>query len=338
MSSTNNVSLIGQITSQSQNLATLRQQLNDLSQQATTGQVASDYSGLGTKAEPVLNLNAQQPLIQGYQDNITNVSNKMTLMNNALSQIATVGNNLVSAIQTQLQNSPTNVANVQQIAAQGLQTVEDMLNQNIDGQYLFAGSSSSTPPFADNSTLNSNFNNQIQSWLATGNTSALTTAINGFSATNLGLSAGLATSGNVTTQVDANTNVDYTVKADGSGFQDLIRALTLVANTPYPGASNTATGPDYQNLMNDALTTAQKGVTEVNNTSQSLAGKFAQVKAIGDQNTSDLTVVQNQLSTLTTADTTTAITEMQALQTQLTSSYQVTNIVSKLSLVNYLTF
>ncbi len=338
MTSTNNVSLIGQVTAQSQNLATLRQQLNDLSQQVTTGQTASDYAGLGTNAEPVLNLNAQQPLIQGYQSNITNVSNKMTMMNSALSQITSVGNNLVAAIQTQLQNSPSNVANVQQIAAQGLQTVEDMLNQNINGQYLFAGSNSTTPPFADSSTLNSNFNNEIQNWLATGNTSALTSAINGFSASNLGLSPGLATSGNVTTQVDANTNVDYTVKADGAGFQDLIRALTLVANTPYPTASNTATGPDYQNLMNSALTTAQKGVTEVNNTAQTLAGKFAQVKAIGNQNTSDLTIVQNQLSTLTSADTTSAITEMQALQTQLTSSYQVTSLVNKLSLVNYVTF
>ncbi len=338
MTTTNSVSLMGQTTAQSANLTELRQQLNDLSQQVTTGQLSPDYSGLGNNVKPVLDLNGQQPLIQGYQANIDNVSNKMTMMNSALQQMTTVGNNLVAAIQTQLQNSPVNAANIQQIASQGLQTLQDMMNQNIDGQYLFAGSSSSQPPYAGSNIMNSNFNTQIQNWLATGNTSALTTTINGFSATNLGLSASLATSGNVTTQVDANTNVDYTVKGDGAGFQDLIRALALVANTPYPGATNTATGPDFQNLMNYALTTAQKGVNEISTTTQTLAGKFAQVKAIKDQNASDLTIVQNQLSTFTGADTTKAITEMHALQTQLTSSYQVTNLVSKLSLVNYLTF
>ncbi len=338
MTTTNSISLMGQTTAQSTNLADLRQQLNDLSQQVTTGQLTPDYSGLGNNVKPVLDLNGQQPLIQGYQANIDNVSNKMTMMNSALTQMITVGNNLVAAIQTQLQSSPVNAANIQQIASQGLQTLQDMMNQNIDGQYLFAGSSSSQPPYAGSNILNSNFNNEIQNWLATGNTTALTTAINGFPATGLGLSSSLATSGNVTTQVDANTNVDYTVKADSTGFQDLIRSLALVANTPYPGPTNTATGPDFQNLMNYALTTAQKGVNEISATTQTLAGKFAQVKAIKEQNASDLTIVQNQLSTYTAANTTNAITEMQALQTQLTSSYQVTNIISKLSLVNYLQF
>ncbi len=57
-------------------------------------------------------------------------------MNNALTNISDVGNQLVTAIQTQLQNSPANIQNIQQIAQQGLQTVEAMINQNNNGQYL----------------------------------------------------------------------------------------------------------------------------------------------------------------------------------------------------------
>ncbi len=334
----NNVSLLGQSTAQSQRLADLRQQMDDLSRQVTTGQVADTYSGLGTNADPLQNLNNQEPLLQSYQANITNVSNKMTLMNNALTNISSVGNQLVTSIQTQLQNDPTDISNIQQIAKQGLSTVEAMINQNISGQYLFAGSDSASPPFADDSTLNSNFNNQIQGWLSTGNTAALTGTINGFSATNLGLSPGLSTSGNVTTQIGDNQNVDYTVNANAPGFQNIIRALTLVANLPYPSGANVATPIDFQNVMNYALTTAQKGVQQVSDTAQTLAGKFTQVQAQQTQNTSDLTLVQNQISKLEGADTTSAIAQMQTLQTQLQASYQVTGMVSKLSLVNYLSF
>ena len=336
--STSSVSLLGQTTAQSERLADLRKQMDNLSREVTTGQVSDTYSGLGTQAGPLMNLNSQQPLLQSYLSNISSVSNTMTLMNNALSQITDVGNQLVTAIQTQLQNSPTNLQNVQQIARQGLQTVQDMINQNNNGQYLFAGSDNSSPPFVDNSTLNSNFTNQINSWLATGDTTTLLNNINGFSATNLGLSQGLAASGNLTTQIGDNQTVDYTIKADNAGFQNIIRALTLVANAPFPSGTDTATATDYQNVMNSALVTAQQGVTQVNTTSATLAGKFAQVNAAKDNNTTDLQLVQNRIATLTGADTTTAIAEMQALQTQLTSSYQVTNLVSHLSLVNFLNF
>jgi len=336
--STNNVSLLGQSTAQSERLAALRQQMDTLSSEVTTGQVADTYSGLGTQAEPVLNLNAQQPLLQSYQNNISTVSNTMTLMNNALSQISDAGTTLIDAIQTQLQNSPTNLQNVQQIAQRGLQTVEDMINQNNNGQYLFAGSNGSSPPFVDNSTLNSNFVNQINGWLATGNTPTLLGNISGFTATNLGLSSSLTTSGNVTAQIGDNQTVDYTINANNPGFQNIIRALTLVANTPYPSATDTATPADFQAVMGSALTTAQQGVTQVNATATTLGGKFEQVNAAKTTNTADLSLVQSQISTLTSADTTTAISEMQALQTQLTASYQVTNMVSKLSLVNFLTF
>ncbi len=71
-------------TAQGERLAGLRQQMDNLSREVTTGQVSDTYSGLGTNADPVLNLNAQQPLLQSYLTNISSASNTMTLMNNAL--------------------------------------------------------------------------------------------------------------------------------------------------------------------------------------------------------------------------------------------------------------
>jgi flagellar hook-associated protein 3 FlgL len=336
MTISNNVSLFGRSISQSQRLGDLRALMDDLSRQVTTGQIAENYSGLGTRATALINLNSQEPLLKTYQANIQNVSNKMTMMNNAMASISDVGNQVITAIQTQLQNDPANFANIRQIAQQGLQTVESLLNLSIGGQYLFAGSDYASPPFIDDSALNSNFNNQLQGWLASGNTAALTANIDGFSAASLGLSSGLASSGNVTTRVNDTLNINYTVKADQAGFKDIIRALTLVANAPYPSSTDTATAADFQNVMDYALATAQRGVQAVNSTAQELAGKFVLVKAAQKQNDTDLALVQNQISALTSADTTAAIVQMQSLQVQLQSSYQVTSIVNQLSITDYI--
>ncbi len=134
----------------------------------------------------------------------------------------------------------------------------------------------SNPPFVDDSTLNSNFTNQINTWLTTGNTAGLLSATNGFSATQLGLSPALAASG----QRDRprsegdNQTVNYTINADQPGFQNIIRALTLVANLPYPSSSDTATPADFQNVMNNALTTAQQAVQQINSTSADAGGEI----------------------------------------------------------------
>src|SRR5438105_3884276 len=116
--SANSVSLLGQAIAQSKRLGDLRVTMDSLSREITTGQTADSYSGLGTQAQPLQNLNALQPLLQSYQTNVDTVSNKMTLMNNALTNISTVGNQLISALQTQLQNDPTDIASIRQVAQQ----------------------------------------------------------------------------------------------------------------------------------------------------------------------------------------------------------------------------
>lgn len=332
----NNVSLLGHMTAQTGRLGDLRARLNELSRQITTGQIAQSYGDLGTQAQPLQSFHSMEPMLKSYQNNIDTVSNTMTIMNNAMSNISSVTNDFIASMQTLLQNDPSNIISIRQIAENALKTVQDMMNQSIDGKYLFAGSDSSTPPFVDNSTLNSNVNNQIQTWLASGSNSGLTSAVEGFSSTSLGFSATLADSGNLTIQIGVSRTVDYTVKADGDGFQNIVRALTIAANLPYPQAGDTATMNDFQTVMNSALEIAQRGVKEVDNQAQVLAGKFAMVKTIQSQNSAELNIVQTQISKMESADTTSAIAELQILQTQLAASYQVTGIVSQLSLVNYM--
>lgn len=336
MTITGNVSLLAQSGAQSRRLGDLRQQLDDLSRQVSTQQKSDTYGGLGTDAINLQYLNKQEPMLQSYLNNISNVSNSMTLMNNALTSISKVGNDLVSAIQTQIKNGSDTIASIQQIAQQGLKMVEDMINTQYNGKYLFAGSASDSPPFVDDSTLNSNFVTQINNWLASGDTAALNATIDGFTPTNLGLSAGLSTAGASTARIGDNLSVDYTMKASDTGFQNLIRGLTLIANLPYPGNSDVATSANFTDVMTHALSTVQNAMQDINTSTQTLAGKFNLLKSVQTDHQNDLQLVQTQIAQITNADPTEALVKIQTLQTQLTASYQVTNIVSQLSLVNFL--
>ncbi len=338
MTITGNISFLAQSSAQSNRLNDLRATLDDLQRQATTQKKYDSYSGFGTDAVNLLRLKSDQPLLQSYLSNIDQVTTRMNLMNSSLSEISKVGNQLLSTIQLQQQNGGVNVNAVRQQAQQGLKFIEDLINQNIGGHYLFSGSDVANPPFVDDSTLNSNFQNQITSWLAGGITNAqLINTTDGFSATNLGLSAGLSTAGAVTARIDHNLDIDYTIKADQPGFQDIIRALTFAANLPYPDpATDVATPTQYNAILDHIITVATNGVQEVNDTSQQLASKFNLIKSIKDQHTADVGVSQTQIDKIENADPTSVLVSMQVLQTQLTASYQITSTISKLALVNFL--
>lgn len=333
----NNVSLLGQSTTQSERLGDLRSMFDNLSRQVTTQKKYEDYSGFGADAMQIQRLKTQQPLIQSYMSNIDRVTNRMTMVNNSLSSISKVGNDLISSITTLLQNGTVTISSIQQVAQQGLQTVEDLLNQQLDGHYIFGGSDVQSPPFVNDSSLNSNIKTQLTNWLASGNTAALTSTVDGFSGPALGLSSTLATSGNITARVDDNLDIDYTVKGDSSGMQGLLRSLTMIANLSIPGGGDVATQAQFDTVMQHLLGTTQDAVGQINDMAANLSGKFNLLKSLKDSHQSDLNLVQSQADTLENADPATALTQMQALQTQLTASYQVTNIVSKMSLTNYIT-
>jgi flagellar hook-associated protein 3 FlgL len=338
MTITGNISFFAQATSQSNRLNDLRSLMDDLQRQATTQKKFESLSGFGTGTLNLLRLRNEQPLLQSYMDNIDQVSTRMTLMNTSLSKISEVANQMINTINLQRQNGQINVAAVQQQAQQSLKFVEDLINQNIDGHYLFGGSDMTNPPFVDDSTLNSNFQNQIAPWLAGTITNAqIKATTDGFSLTNLGLSAGLPAAGTVTARIDHNLDIDYTIKADQQGFQDVIRALAFAANLTYPDATtDVATPVQYNDLLDHILDMATDGVREVNDTSQQLASKFNLVKSIRENHASDLGVGQTQIDKIENADPTSVLTSMQVLQTQLTASYRITQTVSQLSLVNFL--
>jgi flagellar hook-associated protein 3 FlgL len=333
MTISNNVSLLAQSTSQSNRLSDLRATFDDLERQVTTQKKYANYSGFGTDSVNLQRLHNSQTMTNGYLDNINTVLPRINMMSQNMTQIAQLGTQLLSTINLA---GGANIDTINQVAQQNLGFTKDLTNQQLDGRYLFAGSDAENQPFTDSNTLNSNFSDQINSWLANGGSAPLISATDAFSTTNLGLSAGLANSGAVTARIGQSTDIDYTVKADQPGFKDIISAFALLSNLKQPGPGDTATSAEFNSILSHATDVLTRGVQEMNDANQQLAGKTGLIKSIQDNHTSDTNLLQTQIDSLENADPQTAIINMQSLQNQLTASYQVTKIVSQLSLVNFM--
>jgi flagellar hook-associated protein 3 FlgL len=72
-----------------QALVNLQNQLDQLSQQLSTGQKSQDYAGLGVQAGLTVGLDAQLSALTGYGNAISLAGTNISLAQNALSQIGT---------------------------------------------------------------------------------------------------------------------------------------------------------------------------------------------------------------------------------------------------------
>ncbi|MCK5518992.1 MAG: hypothetical protein KAI61_06215, partial [Alphaproteobacteria bacterium] len=153
MTISSNVSFFAQSISQTNRLNNLRSTLDDLQRQITTQKKHETFSGFGTDSLTLQRLRSSQPLLQSYLDNIDKVSNRMNLMNEAMSTISEMGNQLVTAIHVQSQSGQEGIETINQLAQQSLQFVEDLINQTLDGHYLFAGSDVMSQPFINDTIL-----------------------------------------------------------------------------------------------------------------------------------------------------------------------------------------
>jgi flagellar hook-associated protein 3 FlgL len=333
------VSFLGQTTSQTNRLTDLNSELADLERQISTGKKYENFGDMGgVTAQTVQRVRVDNNAIQAYLSNITTVNNRIDQMNQAMTSAQTTTQQVVNSILSALQTSSVDVPSIITLAKSALAFVQDLANTNIDGRYLFAGSDTASAPFADGAQLDATMQTEVTNWLnGTTSTAQVKTDVDGFSGAQLGMNPALSASGSVTAQIDQSTNIDYTVRADTDGFQQIIRALGLMANLKVPNSgTDVPTTAELNDLMNKVVTMAKSGLDQMTAAQSALGTKSALISSIEDGHKKDASTLEGLISSTEGTDTTEAVTKLQALQTQLQASYNVTATLSKLSLVNFL--
>ena len=136
----------GQSTLAIQQLVDMRNQFDDLQRQLSTGQKSSNYAGLGLDRGVTVSLNSQMSAIGGFNDTISNVNTRISLMNTSLGSMT----NLESQVKAAMAQVPsgangTGAAVAQQTAHNSLDQLLGLLNTQAGDRYLFSGRATNQP-------------------------------------------------------------------------------------------------------------------------------------------------------------------------------------------------
>lgn len=129
-------------------------QITQLQQQESTGQVFTLPSDNPTAAETSLSLTTTLNQIQGYTASAQSAQGWMNDTNGSLSSMISLWNQALQTA-TQASNSTNNAQDLQAMAetVKGLQqNLGQLLNTQYEGSYIFGGFSDQTPPLAPLST------------------------------------------------------------------------------------------------------------------------------------------------------------------------------------------
>lgn len=124
----------------------MKNQLVDLQRQLGSGKKSETYGGLGSDRSLALSVQGSRAQIASYQQNISLVQTRISIMNTALTGMQ----KSVASTKTALLSVDFTLASGQTVgqltASNGLDAVIGMLNSDDGGRYLFGGRQTGTPP------------------------------------------------------------------------------------------------------------------------------------------------------------------------------------------------
>jgi flagellar hook-associated protein 3 FlgL len=293
------------------NMQQAQTQLSTASNQISSGETATDLQGYAAHAETLTAMQTVNNQVSGYLNQDSILSNKLTIQDTGLQQVAGAatgaslaitsaiangaGDQLMTALETQFQN-----------AAQGL-------NSTYNGEYVFAGGQVNTAP------------------LSVSSMSALAAAPSVASV----FQNDQQTTSN---QINPNTTIQTGFLASqlGTPLMTALQAIQNFANGP--------NGPFTGQLTATQVTFLQGQVANLNAAASALTGSAAQNGGLQSQLSTTQTDLTNQQNTLGTmignvaaANVAQATANLQEAQLAIQASAQVFLALQNTSLLNVLT-
>ncbi|MEH3118015.1 MAG: hypothetical protein PGN25_10585 [Methylorubrum populi] len=139
---------------QSASLVGMKDQLDGLARQLSTGRTAETYGGLGAGRTTSLSAHAAISAQDGYLAAITSAETRVKLTSASLTQLKSLSDstrsNLTGIVASRNETLP---ATSVQLAANNLSAAIDALNQQAGGVYVFSGRATDTAPVVSEQTL-----------------------------------------------------------------------------------------------------------------------------------------------------------------------------------------
>jgi flagellar hook-associated protein 3 FlgL len=339
------------------NSTSVHQQIDTLTEQASTGLISQTYAGLGGEASVSLNLNPQLTALQTYQNDIGQATGSMSVTQTAMTQIQQIAATFVANIPNL---NDVNSSEIDSVAAQAnaaLQQVAGLLDTQDGSDYVFGGQDSANPPVpSPDAILSSGFYTQINAAVSALSangataTAAATLAIASSNATGTSpfsaymsqpasaISAPVVQTGDggtVQTGLLASANSVATssgTSTTGSYMRDLMRALATLGSM----SSSQLNDAGFAALVQDTSTSLTGVVSAMANDVGILGNTQANLTATQTQLSDTATALTGQLSSVQDVNMAQTLSELTSTQTQLQASYRLISGATSLSLVNFL--
>jgi flagellar hook-associated protein 3 FlgL len=144
------------------NETTVRQKLDTLTNQVSTGKIAQTYAGLGSGARVSLDLNPAVAHQEAWSNGIDQAVGQMQVAQTAMTSIQSIASDLYAKLDDLNGLSPTEVDTIAADARDSLRQVAGLLDTKDGDNYVFAGQDSGNPPVPNpDDVLSSGFYTQI---------------------------------------------------------------------------------------------------------------------------------------------------------------------------------
>jgi flagellar hook-associated protein 3 FlgL len=358
MSYINSLSQTQYLMSQIQSQQT---QLNTLSDQISSGQISTNFSGYSPAAGRLsIALRAQLERNTTYANTIGTLTQTTAVIANSLTDVQDTLSSL-KATATELATATTqDSGQALQITGQTqLQSIISALNVTVDGQSPFSGAAVNTSgqtsyPIASESTIATNVANALATAHTTYGATLTDAQVNAAISSAFGTSTGTGSTALSNWYLPGYTGVpSQPVQiADDRTVQASISALPVAAGGSSDAISQTLQvasaiayvtpadfGGSLQLYQDYIASTVKPALTAVQSLSDVAAANGTVEAALQNQltvNQAQTTIVTNAVSSTEDVDQAQAISKLDNLQTQLQASYEVTAQLKGLSLAAYL--
>jgi flagellar hook-associated protein 3 FlgL len=310
---------------QSQTLG-VQQRLADLQIQASSGQKAQTYSGIAADAHQLISLQVAQDQTTQYVKTNQSIDSRLTTMESSVSDIFKAATNFRTLLLNAENNNNAGDLSIDTEAANFRQQIANLLNVQVDGRYLFAGSRTDVKPV------------DLNGWATPPNlTPPLTLPLPTYTADYY-----KGDSQVMSATIDTSLTLNYGVTADNPAFEYLLRAANYIQSAgPTPSQDemdtalsliNTALGTESGNAARGTLPLTQD-IADI----QALIGTSRSSIDQANSRHSDFQIYLTQnIANVQTVDVAQTLTQVSGYTTQLQASYMTLSQISQLSLLNYL--
>ncbi|MCH4543030.1 MULTISPECIES: flagellar hook-associated family protein [Brucella/Ochrobactrum group] len=317
-------------------------------QEATTGTVFDVGLSLGSKSGQTVSLRKEYDRLSVLTDMNKLVQQRMNATQTAAGTIIENTQNFLGDL-TGANNTAESAATIAKSAKSILNSVTGLLNTSFNGEYIFAGVNTDVKPVADyteGSTAQTAVRQAFQDHFGFAIDDPQVANITGdemkaflegdfadqFNDANWAANWSDASDTVIKSRISPTETADTSISANADGFRKTIMSAVMVAEFATIGLNSSA----FEALTHQAMQTTTTAITETTSEQTTLGLAQSRTEAATTRIAAQQKILNQSVLNLEEVDPYEAATRVNALKTQIETSYSLTVQLQNMSLLNYL--